>query len=53
MIRESDGSETAGTAQPLSTSYTGYAGPIHKAKAAGGVFTPTDINALQAGAQVA
>lgn len=53
LVRESDGTESASVAQPLSTSYTGYFGPFRKAKAAGGVFTPADINAIQAGVQVA
>lgn len=53
LIRESVGTETAGPVTPLSVSYAGSAGPFHKAKAAGGTFTPADINAIQAGAQVA
>lgn len=51
MIRESTGVETIGAAQNLGVTFTGYAGAFHKVKAAGGEFTPTDINGLQAGAQ--
>jgi len=54
IIREPDTTETAGTALPLSTTATGYYGPFTKLKPhAGGVWSPADVNSMQAGAQVA
>ena len=54
IIREPDTTETIATALPLSTTAAGYYGPFTKLKPhAGGVWSPADVNAMQAGAQVA
>lgn len=54
VVKESGGTVTTGSSQPLSTSWAAYHGPMRPTRPSdGAAWTVADINALQVGVEVA